>query len=185
MRCIDRDGPARVRLTDVAKELGVTRQTVYRLFESTEALFDEVAIAAAVEFYERLGASLAEIDDPADVLVEALVHTVERLPSEPYLGEILALNPSSSSKQMTGPAASEFARAFLVGLDVEWSSAGFDDHDLDELVELFLRLLQSFSLDPDRHRSSAERRAFLERWIRPMVRSRMSAARSGAGSQPS
>ena len=44
MRCVDRYGPEKTGLSDVAHELGVTRQTVYRYVTGTDDL-----LAAAAE----------------------------------------------------------------------------------------------------------------------------------------
>ncbi|MEU5875916.1 helix-turn-helix domain-containing protein [Spirillospora sp. NPDC047279] len=38
-RCVERFGPHKTGLTDVAEELGVTRATVYRYFGTIEELF--------------------------------------------------------------------------------------------------------------------------------------------------
>jgi len=83
--CIDRDGP-RVSMTDVAEELGVTSQTVYRYFASTEALLRATSFEATGGFLDRLAHHVAHFDDPVDAVVEGMVFTVERLPQEPPPG---------------------------------------------------------------------------------------------------
>jgi AcrR family transcriptional regulator len=85
MRCMDRQEPHKVALSDVAAELGVTRQTVYRLFPSTEELLFAVAAAAADAFVDRLVARVRKLTDPAAMLVECLAFTLERMPKERYL----------------------------------------------------------------------------------------------------
>ena len=57
----------------------------------------------------------------------------------------------------------------LSRMDVDWPGLGFSEQDLDELVEIFLRLLQSFALDPGKPRTRAEMRAFLRRWLVPAI----------------
>jgi len=182
MRCIDRYGAAKTGLSDVATELGVTRQTVYRLFPSTQDLFREVAGVAAQGFLDRLQGRVAELSDPADIIVEALAFTIERLPNEPYVGILLAAGDATSfSQQVTATQGFAVARAMVEQMPVDWPAVGFDDQRLDELTELMLRLLQSFSLDPGKGRTRAERRAFLRRWlgaaITAQIESRPAAAR--------
>src|SRR5262245_8330947 len=68
-RCIERDG-ARATVSEVAAELGVTRQTVYRYFDSTEKLLHATAFQASGPFLDRLTRHLRKIDEPAEAVVE-------------------------------------------------------------------------------------------------------------------
>ena len=45
-RSIERRGPRRTSLSDIAADLGVTRPTVYRYFATTDALFSAAAEVA-------------------------------------------------------------------------------------------------------------------------------------------
>lgn len=170
MRCIDRYGPEKTALSDVAAELGVTRQTVYRLFPSTEELFTAVAAASADAFLDRLAERFGQLADPTELLVEMMAYTLERLPKEPYLGLLLATGRENAfSKGVTSPVSFAFARSMLDRLHIDWAAHGYAKRDLDEMVEFLLRLLQSFALDPGRPRSRADLRAFLRRWIGPAL----------------
>jgi hypothetical protein len=40
-----------------------------------------------------------------------------------------------------------------------------------ELIEIYLRTLQSFALDPGRKRSGSQLRAFLSHWLAPALHS--------------
>ena len=62
MRCIDRYG-SRTRLADVAKELGVTRQTVYFYFAGTEELLVATAQQAVGGFLDALAAHVAPLEE--------------------------------------------------------------------------------------------------------------------------
>src|SRR5215472_17316046 len=76
MRCVDRYGATKTGLADVAAELGVTRQTVYRIFPSAEDLFQAMATTAADTFIDRMVARVSGFTDPAEMLVECLAFTV-------------------------------------------------------------------------------------------------------------
>jgi AcrR family transcriptional regulator len=170
MRCIDRFGPHKTGLSDVAAELGVTRQTVYRLFPSTEDLFRAVGREAADSFVDLLVSRIDDVSDPAEVMLESLVFTLDRLPKDRYLGLLLVTGREAAySKGVTSAVAFDFAHSMLSRLDVDWSALGFSDLELDELVEVFLRLLQSFALDPGKRRTRGEMRAFLRRWLMPAI----------------
>jgi AcrR family transcriptional regulator len=171
-RCVDRSG-ARTTMSEVARELGVTRQTVYRYFPSIEALLSATALAGADRFLEELHSHLAPLgDDPATVAVEAVAYALERLPHEPYLG--LLLHPDQIGvfgAGITSEPSRLLARSVVDQLPVDWSARGVDDRTLSELAEHLLRIIQSFVVDPgDPPRRGAELRGYLDRWIAPAVR---------------
>jgi AcrR family transcriptional regulator len=171
MRCVDRYGPGKTGLSDVAGELGVTRQTVYRYFAGADDLLAAVARSAAGSFLDRLARHLARVADPVEVVVEALAFTIERLPEERYLSVLLTAGRSGRFfAGVTSPAAVEFARSLLERTAVDWEKAGYSRADLDELGEFSLRVLQSLVLDPGTPaRSGPALRVFLRRWVGPGV----------------
>jgi len=171
MRCVDRYGPGKTGLSDVAHELGVTRQTVYRYFAGTDDLLAAVARSAAGSYLDGLARHLAQVTDPVEVVVEALASTIERLPEERYLGVLLTAGRSGRFfAGVTSPAAIEFARSLLERTAVDWDKAGYSRAELDELGEFALRVLQSLVLDPGTpSRSGPALRDFLRRWVGPAI----------------
>jgi AcrR family transcriptional regulator len=165
-KAIDERG-ADFSITDVARTLGVTRQTVYRYFPSTDALLVAAAVHAASGFQDRLASHLRGITDPADAVAEALATTLEWLPQDKHLGLLLIPGrPSPHTESVTSDVAQDFARAMLRQFDVDWAGVGFTDSDLDELAEHLLRIIQSFVIDPGRPpRRGAELREYLRRWV--------------------
>ena len=181
MRCVDRYGPGKTGLSDVARELGVTRQTVYRYFAGTDDLLAAVARSAAGSYLDRLARHLAQVTDPVEVIVEALAFTVERLPEERYLGVLLTAGRSGRFfAGVTSPTAIGFADSLLERTAVDWDKAGYSRAELDELGEFALRVLQSLVLDPGTPpRSGSALRDFLRRWVGPAI-----ACGAVAGSAP-
>jgi len=170
MRCVEHYGPHKTGLSNVASALGVTRQTIYRHFESTEDLMLAVGATAADAFLDELAEHVAHLSDPADAIVESLAHTFERLPHEPFLGILLTTGRSETFlKNVTSPQAMAFGRAMLARMNVDWEDAGYTGEEVDGLVEFSLRMLQSLVLDPPRGRRGAALRAYLKRWMAPSV----------------
>jgi AcrR family transcriptional regulator len=169
-RCIQRHGPRKTGLSDVAQELGVTRQTVYRLYATTEELLLAVAAAGADEYLDRLAEHVAGLTDPTEIVVESIAHTVERLPREPVLGLLLATGRADLfARGVTSAGSMVFARTMLDRLPVDWAAIGYDDVELDGLAEFGLRVLQSMVLDPPGRRNRGDLRAWLRRWVGPAV----------------
>ncbi|MRH91317.1 TetR family transcriptional regulator [Nocardia sp. SYP-A9097] len=169
-QAIDRSG-VDVSIAEVARDLGVTRQTVYRYFPSAEALLTATAVAQATHFLDVLAEHLSRIRDPATAVVEGIAYTLERLPDEKYLSLLLAPGRASAfSAGVTSDTALEFGRLILRRFSVDWAAAGFSEADLTQLVEHMLRIVQSFVIDPGRPpRRGLELRDYLTTWVAPAL----------------
>lgn len=153
-------------ISDVARTVGVTRQTVYRYFSSTEALLVAAAVHAVDGFLDRLTAHMAGVTDPGEAVTEAVATALEWLPREKYIGLIMVPGGSTHIQSVTSDIALRFGRDMVGRLDVDWAAAGYDDTDLDQLSEHLLRIIQSFVLDPGRPpRRGPDLRAYLRRWV--------------------
>jgi AcrR family transcriptional regulator len=158
-------------IADVARTLGVTRQTVYRYFPSTDALLAAAATRAASGFLDQLSEQVAGITSPADAAVEAVASTLEWLPEDNRMGLLFSSERANAfSADVTSDVAVSFARTMLDRFEVDWAACGFGDDDLTELAEHLLRIIQSFVIDPGRPpRRGAELRTYLRRWVAPAV----------------
>ncbi|BBX68248.1 TetR/AcrR family transcriptional regulator [Mycolicibacterium psychrotolerans] len=160
------DHGADFSISDVARTVGVTRQTVYRYFPSTEALLVAAAVRAVDGFLERLAAHVAGVTDPADAVTEAVATALEWLPREKYIGLLMVPGGAAHVESVTSDVALRFARDMVGRLDVDWAGIGYGDDDLDELAEHLLRVIQSFVIDPGRPpRRGAALRRYLRRWV--------------------
>jgi AcrR family transcriptional regulator len=160
-----------VSVSEVAQALGVTRQTVYRYFPTHEALLGATALSAVDGFLNRLAAHLGSITDPTEAVVEGIAYTFEQIAHDKYLGLVFQPGKASAfTAGVTSDIAISFGRSMLQRFDVDWTATGFTDSNLDELVEVMLRMLQSLIVDPGRpSRRGSELRRFLREWIGPSV----------------
>jgi AcrR family transcriptional regulator len=165
------DARGTVSVSEVATELGITRQTVYRYFPTLDALLAGTAMSAVGGFLDRLAEDLQSITDPTHAVIEGIAYTLERLPEDRYLGLVMEPGRASAlASGVTSEMAISFGRSILERFQVDWAAAGFSGQCLDELVEFMLRTLQSFMLDPaDSARHGEELRDFLHRWVAPAV----------------
>ena len=170
-KAIDAKG-ADFSIADVARSLGVTRQTVYRYFPSTDALLMASAQRAATGFLDRLADHLQGITDPVEAVTEGIATALEWLPKDKHIGLLLMPGRADAfSQTVTSDLALQFANSILRRFDVDWAVVGFGDADLDELAEHLLRIIQSFVIDPGRPpRQGAELRDYLRRWVGSAVR---------------
>lgn len=154
-------------IADVARTLGVTRQTVYRYFPSTDALLLTAATQAATGFLDRLAAHVSAITDPVEAITEGIATALEWLPTDKHIGLLLGRDRGNRfTAEVTSEVALQFANAMLRRFDIDWAAAGLTDDDLAELGEHLLRIIQSFVVDPGRPpRRGTRLRDYLRRWV--------------------
>jgi AcrR family transcriptional regulator len=160
-----------MRIADVARALGVTRQTVYRYFPGTQALLVATALRSADGFLDRLAAHLKGVTDPVVAVTEGFAFAVEQLASDNQVEFVLNQRHDGGQKiSIVSDTALAFGRSMLHRFDIDWEQHGFDEAGLDELNEFSLRVLHSFLADPGRPpRTGDDLRRYLIRWIGPAI----------------
>jgi AcrR family transcriptional regulator len=160
-----------IRLADVARTLGVTRQTVYRYFPNADALLIGSAMRAADGFIDQVLEHVKGDNDPVTAVVECVSFAVEKLAGDPQLESLLSRRPEGQAiTSLTSDTAITFCVSFFQRLDVDWRLHGFDDSALDGLAEMTLRTLQSILTDPvPPSRDAASLRRFVSRWLGPAI----------------
>ncbi|VEG54192.1 transcriptional regulator [Mycolicibacterium aurum] len=160
-----------MRLADVARRLGVTRQTVYRYFPNADALLIASAMRAADGFIDHVVEHVRGDKDPVTAVVECVSFAVEKLAGDPQLESLLAMRPEGEAiTSLTSTTAITLCVSFFHRLDVDWQLHGFDDTALRGLADMTLRTLQSMLTDPDpASREAATLRRFVSRWLGPAI----------------
>jgi AcrR family transcriptional regulator len=185
-KAIDERG-ADISIADVARTLGVTRQTVYRYFPSTDALLVAAAVHAATDFLDRMAEHLVGITEPAEAVTEGIATALEWLPKDKHISLLIVPGKATAhTESVTSDVAVKFANSMLRRFDVDWAGLGFTDADLDELAEHLLRIIQSFVIDPGRPpRRGDQLRDYLRRWVGSTVTQPSAAAISSARTRTS
>lgn len=161
-----------MRIADVARDLGVTRQTVYRYFPGTEALLIATALRSADGFLDQLAAREKGVTDPVSALVEGLAFCIETLSADTQITYLLSKRNRGGglAASITSDTARTFGRAMLHRFDIDWEAQGFSEDDLDELSEFCIRVLHSFLIDEGQNpRTGDDLRRFLFRWVGPSI----------------
>lgn len=165
-------------ISEVAEALGVTRQTVYRYFPTTEDLVDAAALDAVSELTAQLGEHVRRHlartgGDAGDAAVEVVAFVYEHLREDPALNRLLAPERLTSTVAgLTAPESIALGRDLLSGFGIDFAALGLDDEAQGALVEHLLRTLQSLVLAPGSPaKSGDEVRAYLQRWVAPALRS--------------
>ncbi|MFV8049792.1 TetR/AcrR family transcriptional regulator [Mycobacterium sp. 48b] len=162
---------AAIRLADVARRLGVTRQTVYRYFPNADALLIASAMRAVNGFIDQLADHVGGLNDPVTALVESVAFGVEGLSGDPQLERLLTQRDDGEAVvSLTSDTALAFCLSVFHRLDVDWQLHGFDAAALRELAEMTLRTVQSMLTDPGQvPRKGVALRRFVARWLGPAI----------------
>lgn len=162
-------------IADVARAVGVSRQTVYRYYRTTEELLDAAALDAVEDLIDHLAAHVEEfLRDPdvdhADAMVEVVLWIYAHLRDDPVMVRLVSPGRLSTSlRALTAASSLSLGRTLLDQMPIDWQAVGLDGARRADLVEHLLRMLQSLVLDPG-DRSTEEQRAYLSRWVAPAIR---------------
>ena len=164
-RCIDRSG-VNVRIAEVARELGVSRPTIYRHYASGQA----VLLAVALESIEPLRARVASMDvdfhtTPAEMVAEVGCLLFEWLSWDSQLRQLTRFGAGAATDDVTSTAALLLTRGLIERAGASFDAPSDADH-LDEIAELVTRLVHSMIERPAvlAHRAGEQCEA-LRRWI--------------------
>ncbi len=162
--------------SEIADLLGVTRQTVYRYFPTTNDLLNAASLYAVGDLQDNLVEHMVNhlkgSGDPAEAIVEVVAYVYEHLRDDPVLNRLVAPGQIRNTiSGLTAPSSIELGVKILSDFGIDWSAIGLAEDEQLELVEHLLRMLQSFFLDPgDPARTGRELRAYLRRWVAPALR---------------
>jgi AcrR family transcriptional regulator len=169
--CLEKFGPVKTTLSDVASELGVTRQTVYRYYANLAELFAAVAQAGLDDFVDRMERHLSACSTPSEAAIESVVFAVQAIPRERRIGALFQAGETDIfSRDVTSSTAVALGAGILRRIPVDWSEIGVEDDELDGLAEILMRLFVSFlQYPPDPPRSEDDLRALVRRWLGPAL----------------
>ncbi len=114
------DAQGRASVSEVAQDLGVTRQTVYRYFPTLESLLSATAVSAAENSWITWPSNRNPSPTPP-CRHRRIAYTLERLPHNQYLGLVLSpARPAPSPPAYIGNRKG-FGKSILQRFTVDWS----------------------------------------------------------------
>ena len=156
-----------IRLADVARKLGITRQTVYRYFPNADALLIASSMRAVDGFIDQVVEHVGGLTDPVSAVVESVSFGIENLVGDPQLENVLTRRQEGEAvTSLTSDTAITFCLSVFRRFDVDWELHGFGDAALRDLCEMTARTVQSLLTDPRQApQDGAELRRFIARWL--------------------
>jgi AcrR family transcriptional regulator len=149
--CLGRWGLGKTTLDDIAREAGVSRATVYRLFPGGKDTLVRTAVAAELAAFERsLAHRLAGLDSLEDVLVTTLTHATRSVRDHEVLQFLLAHEPDQILPHLAFDRFDQvLAGAALIG--GPWLEPHLGADAAARAAEWVARIVLSYALSPSVH----------------------------------
>ncbi len=170
-RCCERWGLTRVSIDDIARDAGVSRATLYRMFPGgKDVVFDALRVDRLEAFFAEMQTEIGDSDSLEDLLVQTVVFATVSLRHDEHLAIMLAGEPGETLRQLTVqglPRIIRMASLFLAPRVAPFVEPG----KADELVDLLSRLVISYFLAPSQHVDLGEpesARQFVQTHILPI-----------------
>lgn len=156
---------ASVGMNEIARAAGCSRATLYRYFETRDALHSSYAHREAQRIYVGLIDRIGSLTDPRSRLIEGIIVALQSVRENPALASWFAASDRPIGGEMAGQ--SEVVHALVSGFV---QSLGVGDSDTaDREARWLLRVMTSLLMFPGR--DDAEERMMLEDFVVPEVMS--------------
>lgn len=172
LECAKHFGLAKINIKRVAEEVGVTRQTVYRYYPSSEALITAVSTYVVSDVLSNLTQHINEHEAFGDKIIESIIFLVNRIPSDPYLSQYFSSDAGHSQKlaEVFSPIPLNYSYEFLKTLYPYSDLSADEEKWLKLLAEHILRVILSLIITPsDLTRSPEGARCYLDQILRPVL----------------
>lgn len=154
--------PGSVGMNEIARAAGCSRATLYRYFESRDALYSAYVHRWANTLYQELTQRLAGIDDPAGRLVTGITESLALVRANPALASWFA-----ETGPPIGAAMAERSDVITVMVTTFLSALGTDDSDTQQRARWVVRVMTSLLSFPGR--DADDERAMLMQFVVPVV----------------
>jgi len=164
-------GVTKVSIQRVAKELNITRQTVYRLYPSSNALRNDVAVASGGDVLEAVVERSKQYDNFPDSAIASIVFLAINIPKDPYLKQFF-LGPGDNMGDVEttfSHEALEYCYQMLLAVH-PGPEEEIDEKWVWDLTEYIVRILLTLIVvKTDSIDTEAKMTSYLDRWLRPVL----------------
>ncbi|NDJ89202.1 TetR/AcrR family transcriptional regulator [Mycolicibacter kumamotonensis] len=155
--------PASVGMNEIARAAGCSRATLYRYFESREALYTAYVHRWANTLYHELTRRLSGIEDPSQRLVTGIIESLALVRGNPALVSWFA-----ETGPPIGAAMAERSEVITVMVTTFLSALGTDDTEaMQQRARWVVRVMTSLLSFPGR--DADDERAMLMQFVVPVV----------------
>lgn len=172
LSCAEKYGVDKINIKRVAEEVGVTRQTVYRYFPTTDELVTAASFAVGGRLIDQLQAHIAACPRFEDKVLEGVYFLIRRIPGDPFLSQYFSAQPQHelNCSQLLQPAPLEYTFHALKSMYGTGKIPADEETWLQGLAEHCLRTVLALTLAPsEQTRSEQGLRHYLTQWFKPLL----------------
>jgi AcrR family transcriptional regulator len=147
-RAVSTFGLSRFTMEDVAREADLSRQSVYRYFDSKDALVTELVYREEEAFIAGVRSAYARHEDLESAIREALTFCFDLARRHPLLDRLLAAEPEVLLPYLTTRGGGVIERATRVMEELAAGRADVDAALVHRAADLSARLTVSYLLTP-------------------------------------
>ena len=147
-RAVTTFGLSRFTMDDVARLAGLSRQSVYRYFDSKDALVMALVLREEEAFLEGVRAAHERHEGLEDATRESIEFSLRTAREHPLLSRLLAAEPEVLLPYLTTRAGGIIARARDVLESIAAERAGVDPSLVHRAADLAVRAILSYTLTP-------------------------------------
>ncbi|MEM9515223.1 MAG: TetR/AcrR family transcriptional regulator [Actinomycetota bacterium] len=175
--CCARWGIEKVTVDDIARESGVSRATLYRLFPGgKDVIFDALRVHEIDEFFAELEGHLDGAVDLEDLLVRAITASTAALRNDEHLAIMLATEPGSIVSELSVDGLPRIISMATNSL-MPYVERFIPVEQARPVIDLVVRLVISFFLSPSPDLDLADP-ASARAYMTPLIDAAVTAARS-------
>lgn len=171
--CLARHGTAKTTVDDIARQAGLSRATVYRVFPGgRDEVLGAVVDTEMARLFSALGVRLGEANDLGDALVAAIVEASTRIQNHAALAYLVAHEPETvlghlafDESDRLLAAASRFTAPFLA----RWMAPT----EAVRVAEWATRIVLSYAIAPSERTAlsdAVQARHLVETFVLPGIR---------------
>lgn len=148
LECSAKWGFARLTIDDIARDAGVSRATIYRMFPGgKEVLFEALRVRELESFFTELRTEVASAKSLEELMVRSVVTATRCLNDDAHLALMLASEPGEALGQLTVeglPRIIRMASATLIPLALPF----LKPREAGRAIDVLARLTISYFLAP-------------------------------------
>lgn len=89
IRCFEQYGPQRTSMADIAEESGISRKTLYRIFDDRASLIEYILLRRMYIMADKVSEKLAHYTDYEEAIVEGSIYSVNVSKGDTLFNDIL------------------------------------------------------------------------------------------------
>ncbi len=99
LKCFEKFGPHRTSMTDIAEEAGISRKTLYRIFEDRPALIEHILNLRLIKMGSKIRKKIESYEDLQEALIEGSIVSIAVAREDKIFNEILQKDTNHSVEQ--------------------------------------------------------------------------------------